>query len=381
MKFVVVHSEDPTTSEAIAEMLAAAQAQVGGERVRGGLLLAGIDHDHGAALAAIVAAFPGIGLIGCTTDGEMSSVMGFCEGSLLLLLLLGEDFEVSVGLGRGVDQDPAAAAAAAVSAAKAGLSGPVRLCLTTPESLTCDAVALIEGLRAALGAEVPVLGGTAADGWRFRFTRQFCGGSAVSDGVPVLLLSGDFSMSFGLASGWAPIGRSMTVSRSSGNVVHQIGEATAIDFYQQMLGDHVLPSGEYPLAVTADGGVYLRAPVGYDLKDGSITFAGSVPAGSLVQLTAAGRDEIVAASSAAIEGARAGLGVVRPAGALLISCAARKQLLGTRTGEEAAMLRDGALAGVPFVGFYAYGELSPLRAGEMTLFHNETFVTALLGSE
>ena len=63
-----------------------------------------------------------------------------------------------------------------------------------------------------------------------------------------------------------------------------------------------------------------------------------------------------------------------------MSCAARKQILGTRTAEEQASLRRSALGELPFAGFYAYGEICPKKAGEPAIFHNETFVTVVFGA-
>lgn len=381
IELVVVHSEDPETGPATAELVERARAKVGGAAVRAAVLFAGIDHDHAAAVGAIVDAFPGVQLIGCTTDGEVSSESGFCEDSLLLLLFVGDGFEASAGLGRGVDVDLAGAARRAVADARAGLTQAPRLCLTTPESLTCDAVSLLEQLRGQVGLDVPVCGGIAGDSWRFKRCLQFCGREVTSDAVPVLLLAGDFKLSYGVASGWTPLATESTVTEVKGNVVARIGDRSAIEYYQQLLGQHVLPSGEFPLAVLDEhGGFYLRAPVGYDLERGSVIFAGSVPAGARVQITAANRDQIVDATRQSIARAIEDYPGERPSGALVVSCAARKQLLGTRTADEHASLQRSALGGLPFAGFYAYGEICPTRAGEAPVFHNETFVTVVFGA-
>lgn len=381
IELAVAHVEDPATEDATSALIEQAREQTRGRPVRAGILLAGIDHDHAAATAALAAAFPGIQLIGCTTDGEMSSVGGYCEDSLLLLLFVGDGFEARAGIGRAVDVDMAAAVDAAIAEARAGLQTAPRLCLTTPESLGCDAVALIGHLRRALGAGVPVFGGTAGDGWRFAKSLQFCGTEVTSNAVPVLLIAGDVKLAQGVACGWTPIGSPSVATEVEGNVVHRIGEVTAIEYYRQHLGQHLLPLLEYPLAVHDEaGGFQLRSPVGHDLERGSVIFAGSVPAGARVQISTADRDGIIDATRSSIEKALADFGEGRPTGALFVSCAARKQLLGTRTAEELAIARRSALGGLPFAGFYSYGELSPPRAGEPTAFHNETFVTVLFGA-
>ena len=381
---VIVHSEDPDTDGAIEELLELVEERTGDVPVRGGVVFAGIEHEHSKLLNAICDAYEGIALIGCTTDGEFSSENGFCEDSIVLLLFVGDAISVGVGLGRGVSADTDAAARHAVEVARAGLQGEARLCLTTPEGLTCDVAALVRSLRALLGEALPVIGGTAGDQWRFVKCLQFCGREVVTDAVPVLLVAGDLIVSHGVASGWTPIGQPGRVTQVAGNVVSRIGEMTALEFYQHSLGPHVLPSGEYPLAVLiGEGHFYLRAPQPqeFDLEAGHVVFAGTIPDGAMVQVTRAKRDDIIAAAKSAVDRAIAGYAGEHPRAALVVSCAARKQLLGTRISEEITLLRGSGIGELPFCGFYAYGEVSPLRAGEAPHFHNETFITLLLGTD
>jgi len=379
---VIVHSEDPDTEGAVEELLELTRERVGDAPVKGGLLFAGIDHDHSLVLNAICDAYEGIALIGCTTDGELSSEHGFCEDSIVLLLFIGDSISVGVGLGKGVSVNVEEAAARAVEAARVGLVGEPRLCLTTPESLTCDVAALVRSLRSLLGEELPVIGGTAGDQWRFVKCLQFCGREVVTNAVPVLLVAGDLIVSHGVASGWTLIGKPGQVTEVAGNVLLRVGDRTAVEFYRHFLGPGLIPSGEYPLAVmVGDGQFYLRAPQEYDLERGSVTYAGTIPEGAMVQVTTGDRNDIVEATKSSVDRAIAGYGGEHPRAALVVSCAARKQLLGTRTPEEFTLLKGSPLGALPFCGFYAYGEVSPVRAGEAPHFHNETFITLLLGTD
>ncbi|MEZ4384582.1 MAG: FIST N-terminal domain-containing protein [Nannocystaceae bacterium] len=380
---VIVHSEDPDTEGAVEELLEVARERLGDAVVQGGVVFAGIDHDHGKLLNAICDAFEGIALIGCTTDGEVSSEVGFAEDSIVLLLFVGDSISVGVGLGREVSKDVGAAAKAAVDQASVGLDGAPRLCLTMPEALTCDVAALVRSLRGLLGEDLPVIGGTAGDQWRFQRVLQFCGREVVNDAVPVLLIAGDLIVSHGVASGWTLLGKPAIATAVHGNVLSRVGDMTAIEFYQHYLGPDVYPTGEYPLAVIVGEGdeFYLRAPQGYDLDSGSVIYAGTIPEGARVQLTTGTRDAIIDATKSSVDRAIQGYPGDSPRGALVFSCAARKQLLGTRTPEEYTLLKGSQIGELPFCGFYAYGEVSPVRAGEAPHFHNETFITLLLGTE
>ena len=68
----------------------------------------------------------------------------------------------------------------------------------------------------------------------------------------------------------------------------------------------------------------------------------------------------------------------KPALALCISCAGRKQILGSRTQEEVRIVNE-LLGDVPAAGFYGYGEIARLAKDGISHYHNETFTTLLLG--
>jgi hypothetical protein len=78
---VVGHSEEPDARGVPNEVVQQCGARLGSTSPRAGLLFAGIDFDHQLILDAINRRYPHIELIGCTTDGEVSSELGFREDS------------------------------------------------------------------------------------------------------------------------------------------------------------------------------------------------------------------------------------------------------------------------------------------------------------
>ena len=77
LQVVVGHSADPESQEAVEEIIEQCQESLTGIPPQAGILFAGMDFDYELILKEITNAFPGIELIGCTTDGEVSSVLGF----------------------------------------------------------------------------------------------------------------------------------------------------------------------------------------------------------------------------------------------------------------------------------------------------------------
>jgi len=123
MRACVVHSVDIDSSDTVAELIAGAKVALGASLPRVAMLFAGIDHDFAIVLEQINARWPGIALIGCTTDGEMSSHILFAEDSLALVLLSGDDFHAVSGVAKSVSTDVAGSIRASANDAVQRLVG------------------------------------------------------------------------------------------------------------------------------------------------------------------------------------------------------------------------------------------------------------------
>ena len=388
-KVVVAHRDDLVTSDAVRGVLDDCEAQLEGLVPCAGLLFSASFHDPHLIIAAVNKRFPGLELIGCTTDGEMSGQQGYREDTLVLTLFASDEVQISAGVGRNTSADPARAAEDAVSAASDGLVGPARLAITLPDGMTTKANEILTGLDAALGGVVPLLGGMSADqvvGSKDKFeTFQFFGTEVLQDSAPVLLLGGPLLFSLGVRSGWSPLGEPATVTSADGQVLHQVDGRPAWELYQHYLGhitnEDLSGLGAYPLAVYEEDSdrFYLRVASGVDADTGAIQLLGEVPVNARVQITQAVRDDVIEGVSESVSDAIAQYPGERPAVAMLFSCTGRKLALGTKTREEVLRARDLLSLDVPICGFYTFGEISPLKVDGSSHYHNTTFVTLLLG--
>ncbi len=242
---------------------------------------------------------------------------------------------------------------------------------------------MLDNFRKNLGTNFPIYGGAAADQWRFENTYQFHKTQVLTDSVPYLLFAGDLLYGSGVSSGWDPIGSPGTVTRVEKNILYEIDHKSAIDFYKHYLGEKISPLGEYPLAVFEDetsDGYYLRAPLASNPEEGTLIFAGDLLSNSKVQISHTTRDRIIEASKNVIVQSFESYPGSQPELALCFSCSGRKQVLGTRTCEEYGLL-NSLKPGLQVFGFYGYGEIAPLKKGGPSRFHNETFVSLLLGTK
>jgi hypothetical protein len=387
LKVAVGHSEDPDSQAAIEEVLQSCLKDLNGTMPKAGILFAAIDFEHSLILDQINQVFPELELIGCTTDGEISSVLGCQQDSLTLMLFCSETVEIRAGVGHGAREDGIAAAQQAVRQATEQSSAAAKLCIALPASyidngLTTNGETILKGLENCLGRQIPIVGGTAGDQYRFQKTYQFFRNQVVTNTIPILIFSGDIQFSYGSACGWTPIGQRSVVTKAEGTALYEIDGKPALEFYQRYLGDRP-PTAENPLAVyDRDSNLYyIRVPNTYDAEQGRVNFLGDIPEQSMIQMTNINRDEVIAAAETSFRLALSRYPGAEPEAVLLFSCCCRRWLLGTRAKEEYQLVRNALSKAIPVCGFYTYGEFAPLELESQNCYHQETFITLLLGTK
>ncbi len=375
------HSTDVDSEDAIAEILDHCQSQLGNQLPQAGLLFAAMNFDYPLIVKRIQTTFPDIQLIGCTTDGEMSSVQGFQEDSIHLTLFCSDTVTIHAGLGQTLSDDAQAAANQAIDSLKLNNLQAIKLCLVLPDGLADGTEVALRQLQSKLPPNTPIIGGLAGDQYQFQKTLQFYQGEVVHNGLPILVFCGDsLKLSHGVASGWHPLSRTAIVTKANREIVHEIDHQPAVQFFQEYTGQQPI-YGEYPLAVFEKDSdqFYLRASNQWDLDTNSIHFMGEVPEQAKVQITYATHDQIITAAKSSIQQAVDNYPGQQPAVAFLISCAARRWILGVRAQEEYALGKQFLDPALPIMGFYAYGEIAPLKMQGQSFYHQETLVTLLLG--
>ena len=378
MKVGVGHSEDVDSVDAIQEVLDACAKQLGGVTPQAGILFSALDHDHQALVDGVMDRYPDLELIGATTDGEVSSTLGFAENSVTLMLFNSERVSFAAGVGRDVSENPERAGRQAAEMAMAQLQGAPRLCIATPEGLLSDIRSALEGIAAVLGADVPICGGLAGDQMSFSGTFQFYKREVLSQALPVMLFSGPLVVSTAIGCGWQPLGAKHLVTDADGGIVKEIDGKPAIKVYEDYIGSFSL---SHPLIVYPNDGEHSFLSAGMEAREGGVLFHVAVPVGSHVQLSSASREEaLVGAAEAATAVVKRYPGS-KPDAALIFSCAGRRVLLGTHVSVEYDLLKKALGEDVPVCGFYTYGELCPLPGSTKPQAHDSTFVTVLIGED
>ena len=383
LKIAIGHSDDVDSIDAVEIILEQCKSSLNGYTAQAGILFSSIDQDFQLIIDKINEAHPEIELIGCTTDGEFSSVLGFVENSIELILFYSDQCEIRAGVGLNISKDPVKTIDQAVKTALSNLKKTPALCIVTPESLTVSGDSVLDGLRKQLGKNFPIIGGTAGDQLRVTKTYQFYKDQVLSDSAPFLIFTEPLLFSFGVESGWKPVGNKGKVTKVDKNILFQIDGKPATEFYQHYLKielSEIVP--EYPLAVYVGDSeeYYLRNPVFFNKDNGSISFMGDIPLNSIVQITHVERDGIINATESSVLKARENYNGLNPLLAICFSCAGRKLILGTRVNEEYQIMKDES-SNMQISGFYAYGEIAPLEPDTPSRFHNETFISLIIGDE
>ena len=335
-------------------------------------------------VAGVYAAVGTSNLVGCTTDGEISS-HGFSTGSAVLAGITSDTVKFQVAVERNIKTDSQGAGRRLGER----LPRSARHVQMFSDGLTGNGSALLRGMNEIFGPEVAISGGTAGDARAFTQTWQFIGDTILSDAAVAISFSGDLQVGTGVRSGWIRAGIVKKVTRAAGNTVYQIDGESALAVYRRYLGPLAgklpavgvqFPFGMVDEAESLGDDPVLRAPMALNEAEGSVTFAGEIPEGSTICLCTGGMaDNLLNASAEAARRALDAFGTARPAMIFFYSCMARKMILGPLAGEETQRVSSAVGRGVPVIGFYTYGEYCPSMNGSQCRLHNETATITIVG--
>jgi hypothetical protein len=329
--------------------------------------------------------YPAAHLLGCSTAGEICGAQVF-DDSVVATAIHFEHTQVraaQVSLDANTDGRRAGellARALPDSVATEGGSAEEKLAhvLVLSDGLGINGSDLVRGLMNSLPEGVPVTGGLAGDGARFRETLVFKGDVPEKGAIAAVGLYGSrLQVGFGSLGGWDPFGPDRLVTRSKGNILFELDGHPALGLYKQYLGEHAegLPATGllFPLSVRVKPGAtpLVRTILAVDEKQQSMTFAGDVPEGAYARLTKASVDRLVDGAVSAARASRPA-DALAPELAILISCVGRKLVLKQRLEEEVEGVRDVVGVQAAMTGFYSYGEIAPFLLGERSELHNQT---------
>jgi len=233
-------------------------------------------------------------------------------------------------------------------------------------------------------SDVIVTGGLAGDDDKFEKTWVIIDNKPKSNYVSAIGLYGDeLNIAHGSQGGWSKFGIKRTVTKSSHHILYELDNKPALEVYKTYLGlnSKDLPASGlyYPLMIKEEQDTHekVRTILAIDEKEGSITFAGDIPVGSDVMFMKASYNQLIRGANDAASSKSIKEHENEKAINLAISCVGRKLVLGQQSEEEIEAVTKNFSDNILQVGYYSYGEISPLVSGDCDL-HNQTMTLTLL---
>ncbi|MCA2999054.1 MAG: FIST C-terminal domain-containing protein [Rhodocyclaceae bacterium] len=329
-----------------------------------------------SAFADLSATFPQAARMGCSSSGEIYG-RTLIDNSLVVAVIQFERTTLRMLA------TPLASAAESFNVgaeiAQSLLSERLKSVFVLSEGLAVNGSQLVNGLASILPPQVVVTGGLAGDGPRFEKTWVLVDGAARRGYVTAVGLYGEAAkIAHGSKGGLDVLGPEREVTHSSDNVLYRLDGQPALLLYKRYLGARAaeLPASGllFPLAIRnelEEDGHTVRTILSINEADNSITFAGDIPQGSLVRLMRANTDRLIDGAADAAAMMNPVLDPANQSVCIAISCVGRRLVLGQRAEEEIDAVANVLPLGTHLIGYYSYGEISPLASGRCDL-HNQT---------
>ena len=322
-------------------------------------------------------------LIGCSTSGEILgtelfddtlsvAVVSFERSTLRSIAVPINAIEDSKAVGRDL----------ALSLTAPGIKGVYVL----SDGLCVNGTELVRGMTEVLPDNVPITGGLAGDGDRFKSTWVLTNEGLAKKQVAAIGFYGEsIKMGSGSKGGWDTFGAARRITKSKSNVLFELDEKPALELYKRYLGERAkgLPATAllFPLSLKekqSDQHEIVRTILAVNEEEQSLTFAGDMPEGSYATFMRANFDRLVdGAGSAALKAAQETKEALL---CLAVSCVGRRLVLGERAEEEIEALREALPSQTSIVGFYSYGEISPSGSRACDL-HNQTMTVTTISED
>lgn len=282
--------------------------------------------------SVLMDAFPGVAILGATTEGEILGTT-ISQDTIVLSLSVFDDTKVKTlyaddshpdGLYTFARDIHAESAKAAILFRCGAKDGHLQRSLDYIQ---------------AIGAENPGLvlaGGQAGVGAQYKDTFVFTEHFLSNRGAVVATLKGPNLHAESLRiDGWEQIGREMQITRAVGERVYEIDERSVIDTYKHYLGVDIdlvklqNPTLEFPLTCVRDGILMKNVPITYH-PDGAVEFLFPFRVDEKIKFSFCDISRL----HQDLKQMQSRVATLKPDGIFFFSCSGRKMILGNKISGE-----------------------------------------------
>ncbi|MEA3513503.1 MAG: FIST N-terminal domain-containing protein [Campylobacterota bacterium] len=293
-------------------------------------------------------------IIGASTNGEISND-GYVESATIISVTIFDKTEIVTSVIEN-RQDSFKLGQNIIQSFDNIQNEELKLLITFTDGTTTNGEEYLKGIS-SIKDDFYISGGMASTilnlGLKDNKTYVFTEKEIILNGaVAAAFYNRDLEVHVDYSFNWETVGKKHIVKKSEKNRVYKIGDKTALEFYKYYLGDNIeqalpLIALEFPLVIRQSNLNIGRAVMSQH-DDDSLSFAGNVPEGSIVQFGHGSIEMILSKGIESIENI-----VKNPIESMFIySCVARKGLLGKDINMELLPLRELS----PTSGFFTHGE-------------------------
>jgi hypothetical protein len=387
----VSHHRNPKVAgqEAASRALEAA----GAEKPGFVFMFATVGYNQQDLLKAVWEATRGAPLCGCSAEGVIAG--GEADESnfaVAVMAISSDQLRFSHGMVTGLKEDPTQAGRAIAEDIQPEMGSDTLALFLFPDGITLNFDRLLAGLEGQLKLDrlLPLVGGTAGDNLAMKRTYQYYNDHVVFDGAAWALLSGQAQIAWAVNHGCVPVGIEHKVTRCEGNVIYEIDDRPALE----VVKDYVTGAGIEDWAATV-----LTLPLGFNVPGymqdydeyiirgmlggiddttGSVTIPTEVSEGMSIWMTRRDSEKLVKGVEQIAKEINTQLGEEPAKLVFQFDCAGRGKAF-LREHQKLRLLetlRGRIGPDVPWLGFYTFGEISPV--GERNYFHNYTVVLTVI---
>jgi hypothetical protein len=344
------------------------------------LMFATVGYDQHSLLRAVREATGGAPLSGCsaegTIDGDEADESNF---SVVVTAISSDELQWTNGLAKGLSTDSRTVGQRVAQELLPHLSTDTIGLFLFPDGLNLTLYDFFAGLEEHLPSEryLPMWGGGAGNNFSVETpTYQYCNGEVISDGVSYALLSGKAQTSWAISHGLIPLGGARTVTRSLGNVIHEIDGKPAVEVLKEYLPEQALVEDRdwmhYAVSLALcfkapsymkDEEYVVRGVPGIRMADGSITVQSEVTEGTRVWFSSRDKEKMRTGLDRMAAQIKEQLGGEQPKLVLQFECMTRGKTM-LREQEKLQVLkqfRQSISPEAPWAGFYTIGEIGPVE--------------------
>ena len=366
----------------------------------------------------------GTNWIGCTTDRELNSIIGYSEGSIQVLCIDTPHLYFGVGISEDYRKNPVEEGRKAtlqaiqncpVDRSKFGtlefikgskkdfreiIKQPSYFILTFISGLYFENMQpnpgleyeFLEGIKDVLGAFIPIVGASAVSnvddyvkniGENYVFAN---GRYYKNTGAVVCFVVSELYFSYNLSHGYVPKKNPAVITKVSGNgrIIEEINNMPAVEEYSRIVGiskeeflsKNMIITTQYPISLLTYEGVLYPIACGIN-PDGKTIFTFSrVHEHNIIDIGLYDEEKSINATKECLDGAIKGYEGSNIVVALIFSCAGRRYMLGEKVNLDIEKAKE-ITGEAPFIGFYSNGEIGG-RRNSISRYNNFTVTTLML---